>query len=86
MESTSGAPLRNESTKVTYGSAKLTGFLWKDYTCLKPLSLSENSNLTNSTFLAHIQDHDQADWTMDLEKNRLDEARTFMNENKCAHF
>ena len=23
---------------------------------------------------------------MDLEKNRLDEARTFMNENKCAHF
>lgn len=38
-DSTSGYSLKNESTKVAYGSAKLTGFLWKDYTCLKPLDL-----------------------------------------------
>ena len=33
-QSTSGQSMNNQSTSLTYGSAKLTGFMWKDYACL----------------------------------------------------
>lgn len=41
---------------LSYGSAKLTGFLWKDYSCLAQLSGATNTNkmLFNSTFLATV--------------------------------
>jgi hypothetical protein len=34
-KSTSGSVLSNKSLSLSYGSAKLTGFLWKDYSCLQ---------------------------------------------------
>jgi hypothetical protein len=42
---------------LSYGSAKLNGFLWKDYSCLQKLDLSDSqSDLINSTLLATISD------------------------------
>lgn len=29
--------LSKASSKLTYGSAKLQGFIWQDYTCINPL-------------------------------------------------
>jgi len=55
--STSGTVLSNKSMSLSYGSAKLTGFLWKDYSCLQPLNLNaKQTNLTNATFLAKVTD------------------------------
>lgn len=64
-QSTSGQIQKNESLALSYGSAKLTGFLWKDYTCLQPMDLKgeENAKLTNATFLANIQDKESPTYT-----------------------
>jgi hypothetical protein len=63
--STSGSSLQNTSTSVLYGSAKLTGFLWKDYSCLQPLNLKGGmQNLTNATFLANLKNQDASDFTV----------------------
>jgi len=87
FQSTSGVGLSNKSMSLTYGSAKLTGFLWKDYACLQPLNLPESaSNLTNSTVLASISDKHAKDYNIQREKRFLQEAYEFQNENKCSHF
>ena len=65
-QSTSGSNLKKTSTTVSYGSAKLKGFLWKDYTCLQPLSLSEGAgNVTNSTFIAKQESNDSKGYQTD---------------------
>lgn len=56
-QSTAGIPSKPlESLSLHYGSAKLTGFEWKDYTCIKPIQLDgqNDKKLTNSTYLASI--------------------------------
>ena len=63
MQSTSGMTLKNDSVSVSYGSATLQGFLWKDYACLQPLNLASHTNsgtanLVNSTFLAGAESRD----------------------------
>lgn len=85
--STSGQVLSNDSMSLHYGSAKLTGFLWKDYSCLQPLDLSEQtSNLTNASFLAKMSDHEARDYTIAKEKSFLEESYKFQKENKCSFF
>ena len=75
--------MSNTSTSLEYGSAKLTGFLWKDYTCLQPLNLGkDSSNLTNATFLAHITDKAAYDYTMQKEKAYLKDAYKFYTSNR----
>jgi hypothetical protein len=37
-KSNSNKILSKASSKLTYGSAKLQGFIWQDYTCIQPLS------------------------------------------------
>lgn len=37
-KSESNRILSKASSKLTYGSAKLQGFIWEDYTCIQPLS------------------------------------------------
>ena len=73
---------------LSYGSAKLTGFLWKDYSCLQPMNLDEKtkSDLTNATFLAKISDKDAHDYTIAKEKDFLEESYQFQKDNKCSHF
>ena len=57
MKSTSGQVISNQSTTLSYGSAELQGFLWKDYTCLQPLSLSPADRiLVNSSYLQAMTD------------------------------
>lgn len=57
---------------LSYGSAKLMGFLWKDYTCLQPMDLSEKmQNLTNATYLTHITDKEAHDYSIMHEKQML---------------
>jgi len=34
LKSSSGTVISNDSMTLKYGSAKLNGFLWKDYSCL----------------------------------------------------
>lgn len=34
--------LSKASSKLTYGSAKLQGFIWQDYTCLQPLKAGDS--------------------------------------------
>lgn len=36
-KSDSNKILSKASSKLTYGSAKLQGFIWQDYTCIQPL-------------------------------------------------
>lgn len=36
-QSDSNKILSKASSKLTYGSAKLQGFIWQDYTCIQPL-------------------------------------------------
>lgn len=33
--------LSKASSKLTYGSAKLQGFIWEDYTCIQPLKTQD---------------------------------------------
>ena len=67
--STSGFVLQNTSTSVLYGSAKLTGFLWKDYSCLQPLEMKgKMQNLTNATYLAALNDHEARDFSVSYQK------------------
>ena len=40
--------LSKASSKLTYGSAKIQGFIWEDYTCLKPLPSGVNKGNLNS--------------------------------------
>ena len=37
--------LSKASSKLTYGSAKLQGFIWQDYACIQPLKTTKNSTL-----------------------------------------
>ena len=37
-KSSSNKILSKASSKLTYGSAKLQGFIWQDYTCIQPLN------------------------------------------------
>lgn len=86
-ESTSGQSMANLSTSLTYGSAKLTGFMWKDYACLQPLDFHEKSNdLINATFLAKVFDKEGYDYTIDREKAFLEKSFKFQNANKCSFF
>jgi len=64
---------------LSYGSAKLNGFLWKDYTCLQPLDLKgdRNSQLTNATYLADIVNKDSPHYNNNKEKDFLQEAYAF---------
>jgi len=84
--STSGFVLQNTSTSVLYGSAKLTGFLWKDYSCLQPLNLRAMQNLTNATYLANLNNHEAADFTVAHQKQKLEQSEQFSRENKCSFF
>lgn len=77
-QSTSGTILSNKSMSLHYGSAKLKGFLWKDYSCLQPLNLPDSkSNLTNATYLAEISDKNAYDYTIANEKSFLEESYKF---------
>ena len=40
-KSKSNKILSKASSKLTYGSAKLQGFIWQDYTCIQPMSMDE---------------------------------------------
>jgi hypothetical protein len=42
-KSDSNKILSKASSKLTYGSAKLQGFIWQDYTCIQPLKTAEKS-------------------------------------------
>ena len=44
-QSDSNKILSKASSKLTYGSAKLQGFIWQDYACLQPLKDSEKKSL-----------------------------------------
>ena len=44
-KSDSNKILSKASSKLTYGSAKLQGFIWEDYTCIQPLKLSSQSTV-----------------------------------------
>jgi len=73
--STSGMVLSNKSTSLSYGSAKLMGFLWKDYSCLQPMNLNDQqSNLTNATYLARVTDERSYDYTIAKEKSFLERS------------
>lgn len=37
--------LSKASSKLTYGSAKLQGFIWEDYTCIQPLNAQKDSTV-----------------------------------------
>ncbi len=41
-KSDSNKILSKASSKLTYGSAKLQGFIWQDYTCIQPLNIENN--------------------------------------------
>ena len=86
-QSTSSQMLSNQSTSLTYGSAKLEGFMWQDYTCLQPLDLHGNQgNLLNSTFLARVSDKNANDYNVEKEKKFLEQSYEFQNKNKCSFF
>jgi hypothetical protein len=42
-KSDSNKILSKASSKLTYGSAKLQGFIWEDYTCIQPLKGSSGT-------------------------------------------
>ena len=44
-KSDSNKILSKASSKLTYGSAKLQGFIWNDYTCLQQMNKQEGSSL-----------------------------------------
>ena len=44
-QSDSNKILSKASSKLTYGSAKLQGFIWQDYTCIQPLKLTTDSKV-----------------------------------------
>lgn len=72
-QSTSATVISNQSLSLTYGSAKLVGFLFKDYTCLQPLNLGDTqTNLTNSTVLARVSDKDSNVYNVQKEKQFLE--------------
>jgi hypothetical protein len=63
---------------LSYGSAKLNGFLWKDYSCLQKLDLSDNqSDLMNSTLLATISDKNSNEYDIQREKDFLEKSYAF---------
>jgi hypothetical protein len=43
LNSDSNKILSKASSKLTYGSAKLQGFIWQDYACLQPLKANNTS-------------------------------------------
>ena len=42
-KSDSNKILSKASSKLTYGSAKLQGFIWQDYACIQPLKVNSKS-------------------------------------------
>jgi len=87
FQSTSGQVVNNQSTSVTYGSAKLVGFLWKDYTCLQPLNLGgAETSLTNASYLARVSDKNDNSYNIQKEKQFLEKSYEFQNKNKCSFF
>ena len=44
-KSDSNKILSKASSKLTYGSAKLQGFIWQDYACLQPLPTKKDTSL-----------------------------------------
>lgn len=78
QNSTSGQVLQNTSLSVTYGSAKLQGFLWKDYTCLAPLEMPNSADeLINATLLASISDTSSKDYNQNKENAFLEKEYDF---------
>ena len=70
--------LQNTSLSVSYGSAKLQGFLWKDYTCLAPLEMPAAYNeLLNATLLASISDTSSAEYSQNRENAFLEKEYEF---------
>ena len=86
-QSTSGSNLKKTSTTVSYGSAKLKGFLWKDYTCLQPLNLNEGAgNVTNSTFIAKQENNDSKGYQTEEQAAFHKQEKEFSESNKCSMF
>ena len=44
-QSATNQVLSKQSSKLTYGSAKLQGFIWEDYVCIQPLNLQSDSTV-----------------------------------------
>ena len=91
LQSNSGHYVYNESTTLQYGSAKLTGFLWEDYTCLQPLDLQSDSaenlnDLTNSTFIKEVTNKEGTTYNISKEKAFLEKSYEFQYKNKCSFF
>lgn len=75
------------SKALHYGSASLTGFMWKDYSCLQRLDhAADSQQLFNSSVINRVTNHEDAEYTQDKENQFLAASYKFNNENKCSYF
>ena len=56
-KSDSNKILSKASSKLTYGSAKLQGFIWQDYACIQPLKTDEKKKTSLSQLKIALKDN-----------------------------